>query len=151
VHTVATKPRRRLATAAILGVAGLSLVAAGCGGDDETSSTAASVPTTSTGATGATGAAGGGETAKISETEYQLDPSDPSVKAGSVTFDVSNDGQVTHSLEVEGNGLEESLPADLAPGDSGKLTVDLESGTYTMYCPIDDHRAKGMEGTIEVK
>jgi uncharacterized cupredoxin-like copper-binding protein len=151
VHTVATKPRWRLATAAILGVAALSLVAAGCGGDDE-DTTAASVPTTtSTGATGATGAAGGGETAKVSETEYKLDPSDPSVKAGSVTFDVSNDGQVTHSLEVEGNGLEEDLPADLAPGDTGKLTVDLEPGTYTMYCPIDDHRAKGMEGTIEVK
>jgi uncharacterized cupredoxin-like copper-binding protein len=151
VHTVATKPRRRLATAAILGVAALSLVAAGCGDDDE-DTTAASVPTTTeTGATGATGAAGGGENVKIGETEYKLDPSDPSVKAGSVTFDVSNDGQVTHSLEVEGNGLEEELPADLAPGDTGSLTVDLDPGTYTMYCPIDDHRAKGMEGTIEVK
>ena len=69
-----------------------------------------------------------------------------------MTVDVSNDGNVTHSLEVEGNGLEEqALPNDLAPGDSGEITVDLQPGTYTMYCPIDDHRGMGMEGTIEVK
>ena len=152
MHTAVTKPRRRIATAAILGIAALSLVAAGCGDDDE-DTTAASVPTTTeTGATDATGAAGGGETVKISETEFKLDPSDvKDVKAGSVTFDVSNDGDTTHSLEVEGNGIEEELPEDLAAGDSGELTVDLEPGTYTMYCPVDDHRAQGMEGTITVK
>ena len=153
MHTAAKRPHWRSAAAAILGVAALSLVAIGCGGDDETT-TAASVPTTTTtGATGATGAAGGGETIKISETDFKLDPSDPSVKAGTVTIDVSNDSQsTTHNLEVEGNGLADtSLPNDLAPGDSGQLTVDLEPGTYTMYCPIDDHRGQGMEGTIEVK
>ena len=70
-----------------------------------------------------------------------------------MTIDVSNDSQTTtHNLEVEGNGLADtSLDADLAPGDNGQLTVDLQPGTYTMYCPIDDHRAQGMEGTIEVK
>ncbi|HYU60059.1 MAG TPA: cupredoxin domain-containing protein [Solirubrobacterales bacterium] len=148
MHTAATKPPRRLVTVAILGIAAFSLVAAGCGDNDE--ETTASVPTTTS--TGATGATGGGKAVKISETEFKLDPSDvKDVKAGSVTFDVTNDGETTHSLEVEGNGVEEELPDDLAPGDSGELTVDLDPGTYTMYCPIDDHRGMGMEGTITVK
>ena len=151
MHTAAKRPHWRSATAAILGVAALSLVAIGCGGDDDTTTSASLPTTTTTGATGATGAAGGGETVKIGETEFKLDPSDVNVKAGTVTFDVSNDGSTTHSLEVEGNGIEEELPSDLAPGDTGELTVDLEPGTYTMYCPIDDHRGQGMEGTIKVK
>jgi uncharacterized cupredoxin-like copper-binding protein len=152
VQIAAKRPRRRFVAVAVMSVAAMSFLAIGCGGDDDTSTTASVPTTTTTGATGATGAAGGGETLKISETDFKLDPSDPSVKAGSVTIDVSNDGETTHSLEVEGNGLADtSLPADLAPGDSGNLTVDLQPGTYTMYCPIDDHRAMGMEGTIEVK
>lgn len=145
----ATKPRRRLATVAILGVAALSLTAVGCGGDDDETTTAASTPTTT--ATGATGATGGGETVDISETDFKLDPSTADAKAGTVTFAVTNDGDTTHNLEVEGNGVEEELPEDLAPGDSGDLTVDLAAGSYTMYCPIADHRDLGMEGTIEVK
>ena len=152
MQIAAKRPRRRFVAVAITSIAAMSFLAIGCGGDDETSTTASVPTTTTTGATGATGAAGGGETLKISETDFKLDPSDPSVKAGSVTIDVSNDGETTHSLEVEGNGLADtSLDADLAPGDNGQLTVDLQPGTYTMYCPIDDHRAQGMEGTIEVK
>ena len=152
MQIAAKRPRRRFVAVAVTSVAAMSLLATGCGGDDDTTTTASVPTTTTTGATGATGAAGGGETLKISETDFKLDPSDPSVKAGSVTIDVSNDGDTTHSLEVEGNGLEEqTLDSDLAPGDSGSITVDLEPGTYTMYCPIDDHRAQGMEGTIEVK
>ena len=148
----ASKPATRLATVAVLGAAALSLVAAGCGDDDDDTTAATTSPTTTeAGATGATGAAGGGETVKISETDFALDPSDVSTKAGTVTFKVSNDGETTHNLEVEGNGIEESLPSDLAPGDSADLTVDLTSGTYTMYCPVDGHREQGMEGTVEVK
>ena len=56
-------------------------------------------------------------TVAIAETEYKLDPSDPTVKAGSVTFDVTNDGTITHNLEIEGNGVEEDTD-DLAPGES---------------------------------
>jgi uncharacterized cupredoxin-like copper-binding protein len=151
LHLPASKPAKRLATVAVLGAAALSLVAAGCGDDEDTTVSTTTPTTTEAGATGATGAAGGGETVDISETDFALDPSDVSTKAGTVTFNVSNDGDTTHNLEVEGSGVEEELPADLAPGDSGKLSVDLEPGTYTMYCPVDGHRDQGMEGTVEVK
>jgi plastocyanin len=126
----------------IAGVIGL----AGCGDDETTaSSTATTEETTASGG-------GSGESVAISETEYALDPADPSVSAGTVTFDVSNDGEITHNLEVEGPNGEVELDQDLAAGDSGTLEVDLsEPGTYEMYCPIGDHRDQGMEGEITVE
>ena len=151
MNTAPSKPRRRLATVLVLGAAALSLAAAGCGDDDDDETTAVTPTTTETGATGPTGAAGGGETVDISETEFALDPDSVDVKAGSVTFNVTNDGEIVHNLEVEGNGVEETLPADLAAGDSGELTVDLEPGTYEMYCPVGNHADEGMTGEITVE
>jgi len=116
---------------------------AGCGGDDN--ETTASTTAT----TGA--ASGGGQTVNISETEYKLDPSDPTVQAGTVSFKATNDGSITHNLEVEGPNGEQELEPDLTPGQSGTLTVDLsQPGKYEFYCPIDSHRERGMEGEITV-
>jgi uncharacterized cupredoxin-like copper-binding protein len=134
-------------------VIAIPLTFAACGGDDETSTSAASGDETSTEASTTTvssAAAGGGGTVKIGETEFKLNPSDPTTKAGQVTFDVSNDGSTTHNLEVEGNGVEEETE-DLQPGQSGKLIVDLKPGSYEIYCAIDDHKDLGMEGTLTVQ
>ena len=142
----------RLATIAVLGVAALSLLAAGCGDDDdETAATTTPATTGATGDTGATGKAGGGNTVDISETDFALDPSEVTVKEGEATFNVTNDGQTLHNLEIEGNGVEETLPQDLGPGDSGSLKLDLAAGDYEMYCPVGDHREQGMEGTVTVE
>lgn len=132
-------------TATALVCAGLSLgFASGCGDDEDDTTTAA-------GSNPATTETGGGETVKISETEYAIDPSEVSVKPGEVTFQVSNDGKTVHDLEIEGDGLEEEVE-DLDPGASGELTVELAAGqTYEMYCSIADHAAQGMEGTIKVE
>jgi uncharacterized membrane protein YgcG len=55
-----------------------------------------------------------------------------------------------HALEVVGPGGEAKTAA-IQPGSSAKLKVALNKpGTYTFYCPIDGHRAKGMEGSIVV-
>jgi uncharacterized cupredoxin-like copper-binding protein len=143
---------RGLALAVLAVLAALAV--AGCGGSDSSSSTTSAVETTqsTTPAAGGGGGGGGGETVALSETEYKIDPSDPSAKAGEVTFKVTNDGQITHSLEVEGPAGDEELSKDLAPGANGTLTVDLsQPGKYEFYCPIDGHRAQGMEGEITVK
>jgi plastocyanin len=125
----------------------IPLTLSACGGGDDTSTTSAASTTEST--TAASGGGAGGSV-DISETEYKLDPADPTVKAGSVTFDASNDGGVTHALEVEGNGVEEETD-DISPGQSAKLTVDLQPGTYEIYCPIDSHKDMGMEGSLTVQ
>ena len=71
-------------------------------------------------------------------------------KAGEVTFALQNDGSAEHNLEVEGNGIEE-VSDTIGGGKSTELTVDLEAGTYEMYCAIDGHKDLGMEGEITVE
>ena len=148
-------PRKILVALVVISV---PFMLAACGDDDDTSTEAATPSTTAADTTAAdttaeestTASGGGGETVDISETEYKLDPADASVKAGSVTFNVSNDGQTVHNLEIEGNGVEEGSE-DLQPGSTGELTVDLEPGTYEMYCSIDGHEDLGMKGEITVQ
>jgi uncharacterized cupredoxin-like copper-binding protein len=138
--------------AALVAVAGL-LALAGCGDDDDesaASSTSTEEEATEAATTG--GGGGGGESVSVSLKDYSIDPADPTVEAGTVTFDVSNDGQVDHTIEVEGPNGEDELEPVLAPGDSGSLEVDLSKpGTYEWYCPVDDHADQGMEGEITVQ
>ena len=133
--------RKSLALIAIL--VALPLTIAACGDDDEDTTSASSTDTTT--AAGATG-----ESVAITETEFSIDPSDVKTKAGEVTFDITNDGGTVHNLEIEGNGVEE-VSDDLDPGQKGELTVDLQPGTYEMYCAIGDHADQGMEGTLTVE
>jgi plastocyanin len=147
-----------LAVAVPLAAFGLALAA--CGDDDDDDETTAAAETTTEETTtettteeaaGGGGGGGGGETVDVSLTDFAIDPADPTVQAGTVTFAVSNDGQAPHNLEVEGDGVEEVLPADLAAGESGDLTVDLQPGTYEWYCPVGNHAAMGMEGELTVE
>ena len=68
---------------------------------------------------------------------------------GTYTFEATNDGGVDHALEIEGNGTEEKTET-IGPGESASVTLDLEGGTYEMYCPISNHRDLGMSGEITV-
>jgi plastocyanin len=128
----------------------------GCGGDDDDDDggeAAATATTTEAPATapGGGGGGGGGETVDMSLTDFALNPADPTVKAGTVTFNVTNDGQAPHALEVEGPGGEVETET-LDGGGSEKLTVDLNTpGTYEMYCPVGNHREMGMEGQVTVE
>ena len=138
---------------ALIAIAAIPVALAACGSDDSTSTSASSETTSSTAAStdsSTTASSGGGQTVKIGESEYKLDPSDATLKAGSVTLDVTNDGTITHNLQIEGNGVEETTDS-LAPGDTGELTVDLKPGSYEMYCTIDGHKDRGREGTVTVQ
>ena len=124
----------------------LAFVACGDDSDDSTTSAAETSSTTTEAASGG----GEGGTVTIGETEFALDPADPSTGAGAVSFDVSNDGSIPHNLEVEGNGIEE-VTDTIEPGSSATLDVDLEPGTYKIYCSIGDHEEQGMVGELTVQ
>jgi uncharacterized cupredoxin-like copper-binding protein len=137
---------RRFAALFAIGAA-FAVPIAGCGGsdDDDSTSNAATPPATS----GA--AAGGGGTVDLSATDFKFTPADPTVKSGEVTFNLKNDGQETHSLEIEDvNGSDQELEGDVSPGGDGTLKVNLPAGKYEFYCPVDDHKEMGMEGEITV-
>lgn len=95
-------------------------------------------------------AAAAAEPVEVHLIEYAIHmPS--SVPAGTQTFNVANGGKEMHNFEIEGNGIEKKLPDNLTGGGNAALTVDLKPGTYTVYCPVKDHRKKGMELTLTVK
>lgn len=70
--------------------------------------------------------------------------------AGPTTFEVVNNGQMLHNLEIEGQGIEVMLDRDLNPGETGTMEVDLQPGEYVAYCPVGDHRERGMEMALTV-
>ncbi len=139
--------------AALLAIgAAVAVPIVGCGGssnDNSTSNASAQASTTGSAAT----ATGPGGAVDLTATDFKFDPSDSTVKSGQVTFNEKNDGQVTHSLEIEDvtPGHDQELEGNVSPGQNGTLTVNLEPGKYEFYCPIDNHRQMGMEGEITVK
>jgi uncharacterized cupredoxin-like copper-binding protein len=141
------RTRLSLVATAVVAGAAMAAFAAGCGGSsDGSSSTAASSSNT------AAQAGGAASNVDISETDFKLNPSDPKVKSGQVTFNVSNDGQTVHSLEVEGPNGDQELQSDLSPGQKGVLSVDLSKpGKYEFYCPVGNHKQLGMKGEITVQ
>ena len=150
-----TKPdshRRRLSALAVVAIIVLGgFATAGCGDDDDDAATPAATTGADTTAE-AQGGNGDASTIDLSETDFELNPADPTVPAGEVTINVTNDGQAPHNIEVEGPSGEQELESDLAPGESGTLAVDLSTpGTYEWYCPVGNHRDLGMEGEITVE
>jgi len=67
-----------------------------------------------------------------------------------VTIEFANQSQVPHAVEIEGNGVEKETKT-VTGEDAPPITVDLKPGTYTYYCPVDGHRAAGMEGKLTVR
>ena len=90
------------------------------------------------------------ETVDVSLVEWSVDlESQPA--AGLIAFEARNDGTTRHSLAVEGEGTEARLPERLQPGEAGTLTAELDPGTYTLYCPVGNHRNEGMETGLVVE
>jgi uncharacterized cupredoxin-like copper-binding protein len=91
------------------------------------------------------------QTVQISEKEFSLTPSTVTLsRPGTYAFHVTNNGTITHALEVEGNGVEQKS-GDIQAGSSATLTVTFtKNGSYEIYCPIDGHKAQGMKGTLTV-
>ena len=115
----------------------LALVLAACGGSSNGDRGGAS--------------SGDNQTIRISEKEYTLNPSTITVaQAGTYTFEVTNDGQTTHALELEASGGgDEAESGDIAPGETKTVELAIKAGqSYEMYCPIDGHRQQGMDGAI---
>lgn len=89
-------------------------------------------------------------TVTATEGEMFIQLSEDSVTAGSVTFDVANEGSATHDFVVERDGDDVAGTESISPGSSTTLTVDLEPGEYVVYCSIGNHRQMGMEMTVTV-
>ena len=76
----------------------------------------------------------------------------PTVPAGKVIIEFVNHGQDEHNLnaiEPTEGSVEGSIP-NTAANAHPSLTLNLRPGSYTLFCSIADHEAKGMKATLVV-
>jgi len=91
------------------------------------------------------------QTASITETEFKIDPGTLTLKPGKYLFQLQNAGNFPHDLHIAtSDGTEIAHSDQMAKGTSTSFQVDLKKGTYTMWCAVDGHRQRGMQGTITV-
>ena len=118
-------------------------------------------------AAGCTSTGGEGDVA-VSLRDDAVTLSPATADAGSVTFAATNDGSVTHEIEVFSGDVDPStLPIennvastegltlideieDITPGSSADLTIDLDAGTYVVMCNLAGHFEQGMYASLEV-
>jgi uncharacterized cupredoxin-like copper-binding protein len=72
------------------------------------------------------------------------------VTRGKVTLVLKNPSDLPHAIAVEGKGIDKDGKT-VQKGGTSKVTVTLKKGTYEFYCPVDGHKAGGMEGKLTVK
>lgn len=121
-------------------------------------------------------ACGGGDKGKVGATEKDLSISldKTSVAAGSVTFEVHNEGPSTHEFVVFKTDLDpDKLPTttengaeivdeegqgvthvdeieDIESGTTQTLKVDLQAGSYVLICNLPGHYQGGMHVGLTV-
>ena len=139
---------RRTITALFVAAAFLG----GCGGDDEDEPAA----TPDGDGRGDAGAGrgrrrGGGEAVEVASPEdggLSFEPAELTAPAGEVTFTYDNPSQVPHAFDIEDV---DGGATDTITESDASVTVQLEAGEYTFYCPVGNHRQAGMEGTLTVE
>ncbi len=89
------------------------------------------------------------DTVSVSLKDFKLAPDELRAKAGTVTFQLKNEGRYTHDFRVEGQGIDKKAPK-VGRGRERDWQVTLSPGTYTISCPISNHADRGMTGTLEV-
>jgi uncharacterized cupredoxin-like copper-binding protein len=78
-------------------------------------------------------------------TDFHLALSRESFPPGIYTFLAMNAGQTEHALVIAGPDVAGKRTPVLQPGQSAKLTTTLQPGSYELYCPVDGHKADGMD------
>ncbi|HSZ69695.1 MAG TPA: plastocyanin/azurin family copper-binding protein [Solirubrobacteraceae bacterium] len=84
--------------------------------------------------------------------EYSFTLSRTEVPAGKVIVEFVDGGEDPHNLHLEEPsqaGEAGAFPTSL-PGFHGDLTLNLHPGTYTLFCSLPGHEAKGMKATLTV-
>ncbi|OGM20261.1 hypothetical protein A2955_00245 [Candidatus Woesebacteria bacterium RIFCSPLOWO2_01_FULL_37_19] len=87
---------------------------------------------------------------QVQGSEYSFNPSSLSVNAGQkVRLTFVNNGTLPHNLAIDELGI---TTKTISAGDSDSIEfTPTESGTFTFYCSVGNHKAQGMEGSLQVQ
>jgi uncharacterized cupredoxin-like copper-binding protein len=86
----------------------------------------------------------------VTEVEFKIELPSTTVAPGTYTFDLTNKGHVGHDLVFNGPGVDNEKTPVIDPGKTAKLTVDLKTGTYDVYCSVPGHKQAGMDVKLKV-
>jgi plastocyanin len=83
---------------------------------------------------------------------YRFVLSRSSVPAGPVIIEFVNHGQDEHNLHAiePTSGTEAGSLPNTLPGAHPQLKLNLSAGSYTLFCSLPGHEAKGMKATLAV-
>lgn len=87
---------------------------------------------------------------RVDGDEFSFSPASISVAAGErIRLTFNNIGTFPHNFMID----ELSVATETIPpgsSDTVEFTAD-QSGTFTFYCSVGNHRAQGMEGSLEIE
>jgi len=87
----------------------------------------------------------------VTLTEFKIEMGRDTVHAGTVKFNIKNEGSTTHAFYIKGEGANKGS-REVAAGESASFSLPLKAGTYEVYCPLADlsHKKAGMSKTLVV-
>jgi plastocyanin len=87
---------------------------------------------------------------KVIMTEFKFNPSAITVKAGTTTFFLVNQGTVAHDMVIETQSGQRVAGSELvqAGGETTFTVTNLAAGSYLIVCDQPGHEAAGMKGTL---
>ena len=71
-------------------------------------------------------------------------------RAGRATVEMRNPANIPHAIGVRGNGLEEIGETVGLQGVS-RVELELEPGSYELFCPVGGHEPAGMAARLTVR
>ena len=89
------------------------------------------------------------QTVEVRLTEYRIEMP-LQLRAGRTLFKVTNAGEMFHSFEIEGRGIEKEVESGVDAGQTKTLKLDLKPGAYEVYCPVHGHKKAGMSLEVQV-
>lgn len=146
------------------------LLAAACGGGDEkkdetwlgtpppdnstavteTSATADATHPGSPGGTALVPEVEAGTTVLVMLNDNSIAVPEQSIPPGPAVLTIENRGSGVHNLVIEGEGIDATAGETIPQGQSRTMEVQFKPGTYTLFCPIADHRQKGEEIKVTI-
>lgn len=86
--------------------------------------------------------------------EWYFEPAQIAVQAGTVTFNLVNNGPDrphTFGIRNPSGGSDLVRSGQVPVGRSVTIQTDLQSGTYEFYCSLPGHADRGQRGTLTVR
>jgi uncharacterized cupredoxin-like copper-binding protein len=125
----------------LIGAFAVVALIAACGGN-----TATTVPAASS---AASVAAGGGTPVTVKD--FKIEPVDVKVSGTNVSLAVSNQGPTVHNVTIrDASGTVLGATSDLKAGASETLTVQLQPGSYVLFCSLAGHESLGTKAALTV-